>query len=56
MDTFELPKYINQIYERCSTFIVIGAFDGESFDDFFTKVQEKKDKKNSKIIFSSGLI
>ena len=51
MDTFNLPELVNKIYEQSKTFLVIGAFDGDSHDDFFSKILEKSNKENNKIIF-----
>lgn len=50
MNNFNLNDSINKIYNTCDTFIVIGAYDGESHDDFFQKALEKENK-NAKIIF-----
>ena len=51
MNTFNLPELETLIYEKTNSFIIIGAFDGESHDNFFTKIQEKSNKNNNTIIF-----
>jgi FkbM family methyltransferase len=51
MKTFNLPELETLIYENTNNFIVIGAFDGESHDNFFSKIQEKSNKNNNLIIF-----
>lgn len=51
MNTFNLPDEINKIYEKSKIFVVIGAFDGVSHDDFFIKIKEKSNKNENKIIF-----
>jgi len=51
MNTFNLPELETLIYEKTNSFIIIGAFDGESHDNFFTKIQEKPNKNNNTIIF-----
>jgi FkbM family methyltransferase len=51
MNTFNLPELETLIYEKTNNFIIIGAFDGESHDNFFSKIQEKSNKNNNLIIF-----
>jgi FkbM family methyltransferase len=51
MNTFNLPEFESLIYEKTNTFIVIGAFDGESHDNFFNRIQQKSNKNNNTIIF-----
>jgi hypothetical protein len=38
MEKFNLPKLEQKIYNKLKNFIVIGAFDGESHDNFFDKI------------------
>ena len=51
MEKFNLPKLEQKIYNKLKNFIVIGAFDGESHDNFFDKIKQKSNKKDNKIIF-----
>jgi FkbM family methyltransferase len=51
MEKFNLPKLEQKIYDKLKNFIVIGAFDGESHDNFFDKIKQKSNKKDNKIIF-----
>jgi FkbM family methyltransferase len=51
MEKFNLPKLEQKIYNKLKNFIVIGAFDGESHDNFFDKIKQKSNKKDDKIIF-----
>jgi FkbM family methyltransferase len=51
MEKFNLPKLEQKIYDKLKNFIVIGAFDGESHDNFFDKIKQKTNKKGNKIIF-----
>jgi FkbM family methyltransferase len=51
MNTFNLPELETLIYEKTNSFIIIGAFDGESHDNFFSRIQEKSNKNNNTIIF-----
>jgi FkbM family methyltransferase len=51
MENFNLPKLEQKIYNKLKNFIVIGAFDGESHDNFFEKIKQKTNKKDNKIIF-----
>jgi FkbM family methyltransferase len=51
MEKFNLPKLEQKIYDKLKNFIVIGAFDGESRDNFFDKIKQKSNKKDNKIIF-----
>ena len=51
MEKFNLPKLEQKIYDKLKFFIVIGAFDGESHDNFFDKIKQKTNKKDNKIIF-----
>jgi FkbM family methyltransferase len=51
MNTFNLPELESLIYEKTNTFVVIGAFDGESHDNFFGRIQDKTNKNNNTIIF-----
>ena len=41
METFNLPELEQKIYNELKKFIVIGAFDGESHDNFFERVKQK---------------
>jgi len=50
INNFNLPEIENEIYNNCNTFLVVGAFDGESHDTFFQGISNK-DKKNGTIIF-----
>ena len=45
METFNLPELEQKIYNELKKFIVIGAFDGESHDNFFERVKQKNSKK-----------
>ena len=51
MEKFNLPKLEQKIYNKLKNFIVIGAFDGESHDNFFEKIKHKENKSDNKIIF-----
>ena len=51
MEKFDLTRIEKKIYDKLNNFVVIGAFDGESHDNFFERINEKKDKNNSTIIF-----
>lgn len=50
MKMFNVKKIEDYIYSICNTFIVIGAYDGESYDTFFQKML-KKENKNATILF-----
>jgi len=52
MNTFENnPELRSKIFEHLNSFLIIGAFDGLSHDDFIPKFNEKTNKEKSKIIF-----
>lgn len=51
MEAFNLPELEQKIYNELKKFIVIGAFDGESHDNFFERVKQKNSKNANKIIF-----
>jgi FkbM family methyltransferase len=51
MEKFDLTRIEKKIYDKLNNFVVIGAFDGESHDNFFERINEKKNKNNSTIIF-----
>jgi carbamoyltransferase len=51
MNTFNLPEYEQKIYDSMQNFIVIGAFDGESHDNFFHHIKNKSNNNDTKIIF-----
>ncbi len=51
MNTFDFYKFESLIYDKTNSFVVIGAFDGYSHDNFFIKIMEKTNKNFNKIIF-----
>lgn len=51
METFNLPELEQKIFNKLKNFVVIGAFDGESHDNFFEKIRNKNGTSHSKIIF-----
>ena len=51
METFDLQKIEQKIYDKLNTFIVIGAFDGKTHDNFFERIELKNNKKDSTIVF-----
>ena len=51
MNTFDFYKFESLIYDKTTSFVVIGAFDGYSHDNFFIKIMEKTNKNFNKIIF-----
>ena len=50
MGNFDLKNFESKIYNDCESFVVIGAYDGESHDTFFQRIMEKENKGNT-IIF-----
>jgi FkbM family methyltransferase len=50
MQTFNLPEFEKQIYEKMRNFIVIGSFDGFNHDNFFPLVSARGNK-NARIVF-----
>ena len=40
METFNLPDVEQLIFNKFKNFVVIGAFDGESHDNFFNRIKE----------------
>ena len=44
METFDLLKIEQKIYDKLDTFIVIGAFDGKTHDNFFERIELKNNK------------
>jgi FkbM family methyltransferase len=51
METFDLLKIEQKIYDKLNTFIVIGAFDGKTHDNFFERIELKNNKQDSTIVF-----
>lgn len=47
---FKIQEIEDHLYSLCNTFVVIGAYDGESYDTFFQKML-KKENKNATILF-----